>query len=160
MLIPFLFLFSDKQVYQTGDILCKSEFCRKKIRLSNGKPDLVCRKSLAEFAPAGANKVLTIFSGDMCVGENTFRLANVRAQRVRCGEPQPFQTRAQRSGSRLRACQKYFLTSSAVRPFRRTARPCKRLEGRFPLYTLKSFLPLSLKNTRSDTIEVRVRIVE
>ena len=29
-------------------------------------------------------------------------------KRVRCGEPQPFQTRAQRSGSRLRACQKYF----------------------------------------------------
>ena len=37
-----------------------------------------CRKSLAEFAPAGANKVLTIFSGDMRVGENTSRLANVR----------------------------------------------------------------------------------
>ena len=29
-------------------------------------------------------------------------------KRVRCGEPQPFQTRAQRSGSRLRDCQKYF----------------------------------------------------
>ena len=29
-----------------------------------------CRKSLAEFAPAGANRVLIIFSGDMCVGEN------------------------------------------------------------------------------------------
>ena len=43
----------------------------------------------------------------MRVGKNTFRLANVRAKRVRCGEPQPFQTRAQRSGSRLRACQKY-----------------------------------------------------
>ena len=27
-------------------------------------------KSLAEFAPAGVNKVLTIFSGDMYVGEN------------------------------------------------------------------------------------------
>ena len=39
---------------------------------------------------------------------NTFRLTNVRAQRVRCGEPQPLQTRAQRSGSRLRDCQKYF----------------------------------------------------
>ena len=26
--------------------------------------------SLAEFAPAGANKFLIIFSGDMCVGEN------------------------------------------------------------------------------------------
>ena len=30
----------------------------------------VCRKSLAEFAPAGANKVLTIFSGGVYVGEN------------------------------------------------------------------------------------------
>ena len=39
----------------------------------------------------------------MCVGENTSRLANVRAKRVRCGEPQPFQTRAQRSGYRLRS---------------------------------------------------------
>ena len=39
----------------------------------------VCRKSLAEFAPAGANKVLTIFSGGVYVGKNTFRLANVRA---------------------------------------------------------------------------------
>ena len=39
----------------------------------------VCRKSLAEFAPAGANKVLTIFSGGVYVGENTLRLANVRA---------------------------------------------------------------------------------
>ena len=67
-----------------------------------------CQKSLAEFAPAGANRVSIIFSGDMRVGENTARLANVRAERVRCGEPQPFQTRAQRSGSRLRACQKYF----------------------------------------------------
>ena len=29
-------------------------------------------------------------------------------KRVRCGEPQPLQTRAQRSGFRLRACQKNF----------------------------------------------------
>ncbi len=29
-------------------------------------------------------------------------------KRVRCGEPQPFQTRAHRSGSSLRACQKNF----------------------------------------------------
>ena len=27
-----------------------------------------CQKSLAEFAPAGANKFLIIFSGDMRVG--------------------------------------------------------------------------------------------
>ena len=65
-----------------------------------------CRKSLAEFAPAGANKVQSIFAGGVYVGKNASRLANVRAKRVRCGEPRPFQTRAQRSGSRLRACQK------------------------------------------------------
>ena len=61
-----------------------------------------CRKSLAEFAPAGANRVLIIFSGDMCVGENTFRLANVRAKRVRCGEPHPLKRTPQRSGVRLK----------------------------------------------------------
>ena len=54
----------------------------------------VCRKSLAEFAPAGANKVQNIFAGGVYVGKNTFRLANVRSKSVRCGEPQPLQTRA------------------------------------------------------------------
>ena len=39
----------------------------------------VCRKSLAEFAPAGANKVQNIFAGGVYVGKNTSRLANVRA---------------------------------------------------------------------------------
>ena len=58
--------------------------------------------------PAGGESNRIIFSGGVYVGENTSRLANVRAKRVRCGEPQPFQTRAQRSGSRLRACQKHF----------------------------------------------------
>ena len=70
-------------------------------RYTPGRGCSTCQRSLAEFAPAGANKVLTIFSGDMCVGENTLRLANVRSKSVRCGEPQPLQTRAQRSGSRL-----------------------------------------------------------
>ena len=37
-----------------------------------------CRKSLAEFAPAGAKKTEIIFSGGVYVGENTARLANVR----------------------------------------------------------------------------------
>ena len=36
-----------------------------------------CQKSLAEFAPAGANKVKIIFSGGVYVGENTFRPASV-----------------------------------------------------------------------------------
>ncbi len=37
------------------------------------------KKSLAEFAPAGANKVQSIFAGGVYVGKNTSRLANVRA---------------------------------------------------------------------------------
>lgn len=41
-----------------------------------------CQKSLAEFAPAGANQVKSIFPGGMCVGENTSRPANVRAVRL------------------------------------------------------------------------------
>ena len=39
-----------------------------------------CQRSLAEFAPAGANKVQSIFAGGMYVGKNTSRLANVRAK--------------------------------------------------------------------------------
>ena len=41
------------------------------------------RKSLAEFAPAGAKKMEIIFSGGVYVGENTARLANVRRVRRR-----------------------------------------------------------------------------
>ena len=115
-------------------------------RYAPGRGCSICHRSLAEFAPAGANKVLTIFSGDMCVGENTLRLANVRAKRVRCGEPQPFQTRAQRSGSRLRACQKYFFDKLKGRgvcpclfayirfipPYRRSGRSRRSCGGRRP----------------------------
>ena len=39
-----------------------------------------CQRSLAEFEPAGANKVPSIFAGGMYVGKNTSRLANVRAK--------------------------------------------------------------------------------
>ena len=42
-----------------------------------------CQRSLAEFALASAKEMEIIFSGDMCVGENTFRLANVRVVRQR-----------------------------------------------------------------------------
>ena len=57
-----------------------SRCCCKMLRpLKNRGRISVCRKSLAEFAPAGANKALTIFSGDVCVGENTLWLANARA---------------------------------------------------------------------------------
>ena len=56
-----------------------------------------CRKSLAEFAPAGAKKMEIIFSGGVYVGENTARLANVRRARPSCAAASrsPFQTRAQ-----------------------------------------------------------------
>ena len=40
-----------------------------------------CQRSLAEFAPAGANKVQSIFAGGVYVGKNTSRLANVRIVR-------------------------------------------------------------------------------
>ena len=56
-----------------------------------------CRKSLAEFAPAGAKKMEIIFSGGVYVGENTARLANVRRACPSCAAASrsPFQTRAQ-----------------------------------------------------------------
>ena len=66
----------------------------------------IAQKSLAEFAAAAANKIRSVFSGDMRVGKNTHRPANVRAgrkkrPRVRCSGPQSLQMRAQRSGSHL-----------------------------------------------------------
>ena len=36
------------------------------------------------FAALRQNKVQFVFRSDMCVTENTFQTANVRAQRVRC----------------------------------------------------------------------------
>ena len=47
----------------------------------DGEPFSDCQKSLAEFAPAGANKVQSIFAGGVYVGKNTSRLANVRIVR-------------------------------------------------------------------------------
>ena len=54
-------------------------------------------------------------SEKILIGSQTCELCAIGAQRVRCSEPQLFQTRAQRSGSRLRAWQKFFLTRSAQR---------------------------------------------
>ena len=59
--------------------LCSSSDCRKTY---SGK-GFGGRKSLAEFAPAGAKKMGIIFSGGVYVGENTARLANVRRVRRR-----------------------------------------------------------------------------
>ena len=47
-------------------------------------------------------------------------------KRVRCREPQPFQTRAQRSGSHLRACQKYFFD---------TLKPALRIVSEEPVFS-------------------------
>ena len=49
------------------------------------------------FSPAACTSEKILLGSQTC-----------ERKRVRCGEPQPFQTRAQRRGSRLRACQKYF----------------------------------------------------
>jgi hypothetical protein len=42
-----------------------------------GSPVAVCQKSLAEFAPAGANKVKIIFRRGVYVAENTSQAASV-----------------------------------------------------------------------------------
>ena len=52
-------------------------------------------KSLAEFRRHGGEKLLIVFGRDMCVGENTYRPANVRVVRnggrgVRCSRAQKF----------------------------------------------------------------------
>ena len=49
------------------------------------------------FLPAACTSAKILLGSQTC-----------ERKRVRCGEPQPFQTRAQRSWSRLRACQKSF----------------------------------------------------
>ena len=49
------------------------------------------------FLPAACTSAKILLGSQTC-----------ERKRVRCGEPQPFPTRAQRSGSRLRACQKSF----------------------------------------------------
>ena len=58
--------------------------------------DAVC----GHFRPAEPHVFLPV--------DGKFGSQTCERRRVRCGEPQPFQTRAQRSGSRLRACQKTF----------------------------------------------------
>ena len=50
-----------------------------KHKMVNGALTADCQRSLAEFAPAGAKETEIIFSGGVYVGENTSRLANVRA---------------------------------------------------------------------------------
>ena len=47
------------------------------------------------FFPAACTSAKTLLGSQTC-----------ERKRVRCGEPQPFPTRAQRSGSRWRACQR------------------------------------------------------
>jgi hypothetical protein len=51
------------------------------------------KKASQSFAPAGAKGSQIIFSGDMCVGENTSRPANVKSPSewagfLRCSRPQ------------------------------------------------------------------------
>ena len=76
-------------------------------------PGLDCQKPRRVCAAHGANKVQFVFSGGVYVGKNSSRPASVEFlcrrrrnyARSRVQAPQP---RAQQSGSRLRAWQKYF----------------------------------------------------
>ena len=77
-------------------------------------------KASQSFAPAGAKMIRIIFCGGVYVAENTLRPASVEffvlAQKImRAAGCKPVQTKTQRSGFRLRACQKYFLTRSPSR---------------------------------------------
>lgn len=45
------------------------------------------RKGLAEFAPAGAKKLKSVFPGDMRVGENTAQAASVGFVRLKRRNP-------------------------------------------------------------------------
>ena len=80
--------------------------------LPNGGGSLPA-ESLAEFAPAGANKWKSVLSGGVYIGQNTLRGASVefvRKQRTNYARSgaRLFQTENQRSVFRLRACQKTF----------------------------------------------------
>jgi hypothetical protein len=53
----------------------------KRCYFSGNNTFSVCQKCLAEFAPLGANKLKSVFSGGMYVRKNTSRLTSVRPGR-------------------------------------------------------------------------------
>ena len=76
-------------------------------------PRSVCQKTSWSFAAHGEIKCKSVLSGGVYVRQNTLRPASVefvRKQRTNYARSrvQPFQTRTQLRGSRLRACQKDF----------------------------------------------------
>ena len=69
------------------------------------------KKASQSFAPAGAKMIRIIFCGGVYVAENTTQPASVEfvrhgTQIMRAAGCKPVQTETQRSGFRLRACQK------------------------------------------------------
>ena len=76
-----------RHVPRRGALLDIINYTDRRLSFSESRRSLC----LAESAPAGANKVrLKTFLPATCgVGKNTYQIASVRAERVRCGEPQP-----------------------------------------------------------------------
>ena len=100
-----------------------------------------CRKSLAEFAPAGANEVKSVFSRDMmCVAENTSQAASVGLVRHRRTKPArgrlhpsrksgtPLFRQSQARRTARRAFGAYILTAGEAEEIR----PCLTRSGRRP----------------------------
>ena len=101
-----------------------TRFCANKSGIAGAIP-LAYPKSRSFSRPQARIKCKSVLSGGVYIGQNTLRTASVefvRKQRTNYARrrAQPFQTRTQPRGSRLRACQKDFLTSSSVRQRCRT----------------------------------------
>ena len=91
------------------------------------------------FLPAACTSAKILLGSQTC-----------ERKRVRCGEPQPFQTRAQRSGSRLRACQKYFLTRSKPSLFQGRLSDCQKSLAEFAPAGAKNFNHFSPRHVRGE----------
>ena len=93
-----------------------TRFCANKSGIAGAIP-LAYPKSRSFSRPQARIKCKSVLSGGVYIGQNTLRTASVefvRKQRTNYARrrAQPFRTRTQPRGSRLRACQKDFLTSS------------------------------------------------
>ena len=82
----------------------RAPLCEHTLKTANSRSGFPLRLLAVEKASQSLRPQAQIkFKAFLLLGSQT-----CGRKRVRCGEPQPLQTRAQRSGSRLRACQKYF----------------------------------------------------
>ena len=81
--------------WQSGTAISRSAFQTVKKASQSLRPQAQIK--FKAFLPAACTSAKILLGSQTC-----------ERKRVRCGEPQPFQTRAQRSGSHLRAGQKSF----------------------------------------------------